>query len=32
MKYDFGGESFNLRDSWATGNVMSLFRQGGIKK
>lgn len=41
LKYDFGGESFNLRDFWATEaalmtvmlayNLMSLFRQAVLR-
>ncbi len=41
LKYDFGGESFNLKDFWATEaalltvmlayNLMSLFRQGVLR-
>ncbi|WP_342352475.1 transposase [Nitrosomonas aestuarii] len=41
LKYDFGGESFNLKDFWSTEaalltimlayNLMSLFRQGILR-
>ena len=41
LKYDFGGDNFNLKDFWATEaalltvmlayNLMSLFRQGVLR-